>query len=76
MKIDRNLFNQVFTMAIIIILVIVFYVLLLMSMVIGRESITSDGLITPLLLIIIAITCLAIFSMLAKIESKLPKRKK
>ena len=75
MKIEKDLTIQVFSITISIILMIIFYILLTTGLMLGTESFMSQNIITPLMLIIIAIICLAIFSTLSKIESKMPKRR-
>ena len=70
MKIERDLTSQVFAAVISIVLVITFYIVLMAGLLRGTESFVSEGVLTPLILIIIAIILLAIFSTIAKLEKK------
>lgn len=53
---------QIGTLVISVILAVAFYIILAVGLLTARD------IITPLVLIVIAITCLAIFSTLSKIE--------
>ena len=59
----QYLIKQVFSVVIAIVLMITFYIVLMADLATPGET-----FITPLILIIIAIVCLAIFSELAKME--------
>ena len=75
MKLARDLTSQVFAAVISIVLVITFYLVLMTGLLRGTESFVSEGVLTPLILIIIAIILLAIFSTIAKLENKLAKKR-
>jgi hypothetical protein len=67
---NEYLFKQVFSVVIIVLLLVTFYIM------VAGSSVTGMGnVITPLLLIIIAIVCLAIMSEVAKLNTILSKRK-
>ena len=59
----QYLIKQIFSIVVSIVLLITFYIVLMADL-----ATPGDTLITPLILIIIAIVCLAIFSELVKIE--------
>ncbi|MCK4496606.1 MAG: hypothetical protein KAU24_00300 [Candidatus Aenigmarchaeota archaeon] len=59
----QYLIKQIFSIVVTIVLLITFYIVLMADL-----AIPGDTLITPLILIIIAVVCLAIFSELVKIE--------
>jgi hypothetical protein len=68
---ESYLFRQVFSVVIVALLVITFY----MIAVAGLSTGSIESAITPMLLIIIAITCLAILSEMSKLGMMLSKRK-
>ncbi len=73
MKVEnRYLQNQVFSVVIVVLLGIVFYILAAS----GLASGSLNSTITPLLLIIIAITCLALLSEVLKLSCMLSKKGK
>jgi len=74
MKLDNKLVNQVFSTAIAVILIAIFFMLLRAGMLGGIENM-AQSVMTPLMLVIIAVICLAIFSTLANIEYKLSKKR-
>jgi len=74
MKLDNKLVNQVFSTAIAVILIAIFFTLLRAGMLGGIENM-AQSVMTPLMLVIIAVICLAIFSTLANIEYKLSKKR-
>ena len=57
--------SQVFSVAVAVVLLFTFYILL------AANLVTNQGLLTPLLLIIIAVIALAIMMEVSKIESQL-----
>ncbi len=59
----QYLIKQIFSIVVTIVLLITFYIVLMADL-----ATPGDTLITPLILIIIAVVCLAIFSELVKIE--------
>jgi hypothetical protein len=59
----QYLIKQIFSIVVAIVLLITFYIVLMADL-----ATPGDTLITPLILIIIAIICLAIFGELSKIE--------
>lgn len=59
----QYLIKQIFSIVVAIVLLITFYIVLMADL-----ATPGDTLITPLILIIIAVVCLAIFSELVKIE--------
>jgi len=61
--VKQYLIKQIFSIVVSIVLLITFYIVLMADL-----ATPGDTLITPLILIIIAIVCLAIFSELVKIE--------
>jgi uncharacterized membrane protein YbhN (UPF0104 family) len=71
LDIDKNLFAQTFAAIIIIVLLVTFYILLITDVARGTQN-----LLTPMVLVIIAIILVSIFSVLYKIESKLEGRPK
>jgi len=63
MEMKQYLIKQIFSMVVAIVLLITFYIILMADLATPGET-----FITPLILIIIAIVCLAIFAELVKIE--------
>ena len=66
--IDKYLFKQVFSVAVAVILLVTFYILLAIDM-----TTPTQNFITPMILIIISITVLAIFSEIVNIEENIIK---
>jgi len=66
--IDKYLFKQVFSVAVAVILLVTFYILLAIDM-----TTPTQNFITPMILIIISITVLAIFSEIVNIEENIMK---
>lgn len=69
---NRYLQNQVFSVVIVVLLGITFYIVAAS----GLASGNLNNTLTPLLLIIIAITCLALLSEVSKISCILSKKVK
>ena len=62
---DNYLTMQIFSIAVALVLLITFYVL------VAGAFISGNDMMTPLLLIILSVICLAILSMLVKIAQKM-----